>query len=75
MSHLVYPNLARVDDFPERHLNYTGITLERWSDGPNLWVHLFFLILTMVVGGLPRRGRRLEGAWCLLNVIIIHPMD
>ena len=75
MSHLVYPNLARVENFTERGLDYTGITLEGWSDGPNLWVHAFFLVLTLAVGGLPRRGRRLEGLWCLLNIIIIHPMD
>ncbi|MCG8626475.1 MAG: hypothetical protein MJE68_31310 [Proteobacteria bacterium] len=75
MSHLAYPNLARVENFTERRLNYTGITLEGWSDGPNLWVHLGFLVLSLAVGGLPRRGRRIEGLWCLLNIIIIHPMD
>lgn len=75
MSHLAYPNLARVENFTERGLNYTGITLEGWSDGPNLWVHLGFLVLSLAVGGLPRRGRRIEGLWCLLNIIIIHPMD
>lgn len=75
MSHLAYPNLAHVENFTERHLDYTGITLDGWSDGPNLWFHLAFLILTLAVGGLPRRGRRIEGLWCLLNIIIIHPMD
>ena len=75
MSHLAYPNLARIENFTERGLNYTGITLEGWADGPNLLVHLFFLVLTLAMGGLPRRGRRLEGLWCLLNIIIIHPMD
>ena len=75
MSHLTYPNLARVENFTERHLDYTGITLEGWYDGPNLLVQLGFLVLSLVVGGFPRRGRRIEGLWCLLNIVLIHPMD
>ena len=75
MSHLAYPNLASIPDFPERRLNYSGITLEGWSDGPNLYLHLAMLVVSLLAGGLPRRGRRLEGFWLLLNIIIIHPMD
>lgn len=75
MSHLAYPNLAGIPDFPERGLNYSGITLEGLFDGPNWIVHLFFLVVSLLAGGLPRQGCRLEGFWLLLNVIIIHPMD
>ena len=75
MSHLAYPNLARVPNFTERGLNYSGITLEGWSDGPNLYVHLLMLVVSLLAGGLPRRGCRVEGFWLLLNIIIIHPMD
>ena len=75
MSHLAYPNLAKIPNFTERHLNYSGITLEGWSDGPNLYVHLFMLVVSLLAGGIPRAGCRLEGFWLLLNIIIIHPMD
>lgn len=75
MSHLAYPNLARLDSFPERNLNYSGITFEGWSDGPNLLVHFILLVVILVTGGLPRSGCRLEGLWLMINIIIIHPMD
>jgi len=75
MSHKAYPNLANIPNFPERNLNYSGITLEGWSDGPNLYIHLAFLIIALVVGGLPRSDRKLQSFWLLLNIIIIHPMD
>ncbi len=75
MSHLAYPNLANIPNFEERGLNYSGITLEGWSDGPNLFVHATMLVIALVVGGLPRKDRKLESFWLLLNIIIIHPMD
>lgn len=75
MSHLAYPNLALIPNFTERNLNYSGITLDGWSDGPNLYVHAFMLVVSLLLGGIPRAGCRLEGFWLLLNIIIIHPMD
>ena len=75
MSHLEYPNLAKISDFPERGLNYSGIILDGWYDGPNLYVHLSMLLISLMLGGLPRKGTRLESFWLLLNIIIIHPMD
>ncbi len=72
MSHLVYPNLARVDGFAERGLNYSGIILDGW-DSPTLLVHPFLLLLTLVSAGRPRGGW--AAWWCLLNIVIIHPMD
>ena len=75
MSHLAYPNLARLDNFTERHLNYSGIILEGWFDGPNMLVHLALLVVVLITGGFPRRGCRLEGLWLVINIIIIHPMD
>lgn len=75
MSHLAYPNLAKIPDFPERGLNYSGIILDGWATFPNVYFHVFMFVLSLVLGGLPRRGCRLEGLWLLLNIIIIHPMD
>ena len=75
MSHLAFSNLAKVDNFSERHLNYTGITLEGWWHGPNIVTHLALLIVVLLTGGLPRKGCWLEGIWLLINIIIIHPMD
>lgn len=72
MSHLAYPNLARLSDFPERHLNYTGVPLEGWAT-PVLLVPLGIAVLVFLTAGAPRGGW--EVWWALLNTVIIHPMD
>ena len=72
MSHLAYPNLARLPDFPERSLNYSGIPLEGWG-APSLLAHPLLLCLVLATAGAPRGGW--EAWWCLLNTVIIHPMD
>ena len=72
MSHLAYPNLARLPDFPERGLNYSGILLEGW-DTPVLLVPPVILVLVLLTAGLPRGGWEIW--WSLLNTVIIHPMD
>lgn len=76
MSHLAYPNLARLSNFPERGLNYTGITLEGW-DSPVLLVPVVIAVFTVMTAGAPwsRGGGGWEIWWALLNTVIIHPMD
>lgn len=72
MSHLAYPNLARLDQFQERGLNYTGIILDGW-DSPTLLAHPIVLVLLLLTAGWPRRGW--QSWWLVLNIVIIHPMD
>ena len=75
MSHLAYSNLARLEGFEERGLNYTGIILDGW-DSPSLLVHPLLLLFVWLTVGLPRAGKRgWQAWWCLFNVVIIHPMD
>lgn len=76
MSHLAYPNLARLSNFPERGLNYTGITLEGWYS-PVLLVPVVIAVFTVMTAGAPwsRGGGGWEIWWALLNTVIIHPMD
>ena len=73
MSHLAYPNLARLPDFPERGLNYTGLPMEGWAT-PVLLAPLSLAIFAFLTAGLPRRGGW-QAWWALLNTVIIHPMD
>jgi hypothetical protein len=73
MSHLAYPNLARLPDFPERGLNYTGIPVEGWGTG--LLVPLAISCLVFLTAGLPSRAGGWEIWWALLNTAVIHPMD
>ena len=72
MSHLAYPNLARVEGFEERNLNYSGIILDGWNS-PTLLIHPLILVVVLVTAGLPRGGW--AAWWNLLNIVIIHPMD
>ena len=69
MSHLVYPNLARLQHF-NRDLNYTGIIADGWNDPVNAVPA--FLLLLCVCNGLPSG---FQAWWVLLNTAIIHPMD
>ena len=74
MSHLAYPNLARLSDFPERGLNYTGIPTEGWGT-PFLFVPLVLSVVVLLTAGAPPLRGGWEIWWTLLNSVIIHPMD
>lgn len=69
MSHLIYPNLAKVDGF-DRDLNYTGIITDGWNDPVNL-VPVILLVVCLWCG-LPNG---FLSWWALFNAAIIHPMD
>ncbi len=70
MSHMIYPNLAKVPHF-ERDLNYTGVILDGWDDPVNA-LPLVLLAVCLWWGGLPRGW---EAWWVLFNTVLIHPMD
>lgn len=71
MSHLVYPNLARLGSQFSQDLNYTGITLEGLSD-PVILIPVALLPFCFLVNGLPTG---FHAWWALINFAVIHPMD
>ena len=71
MSHLVYPNLARLGNQFSQDLNYTGITLEDLSDPVN-FIPLILFPLCCLLNGLPNG---FQAWWALINFALIHPMD
>ena len=72
MSHLIYPNLAKIKSF-DRDLNYTGIIADDWNDPVNL-IPPVLLLITLCAGGLPN-GKGFLAWWALINAVLIHPMD
>ena len=72
MSHLIYPNLAKLETF-NRDLNYTGIIVDDWNDPVNL-IPPVLLLFTLCTCGLPN-GKGFQAWWALFNAALIHPMD
>lgn len=70
MSHMIYPNLAVLENF-NQDLNYTGIISEGWNAKWNLFP-LALLVLCLTVSGVPRG---FQSWWALVNTAIFHPMD